>query len=91
MTPRVGVQALALHATAADAAKLTLVTGLSRFPVFRGTLDEVGGTIHLSGVLGLDEDKCMLVQVADLMTSAPLVPHSLPADALQVRLRKPRT
>ncbi len=32
MTPRVDVQALELHATAADAANLTLATGLSRFP-----------------------------------------------------------
>ncbi|MET9319514.1 hemolysin family protein [Streptomyces sp. NPDC003038] len=91
MTPRVDVQALELHATAADAANLTLATGLSRFPVYRDSLDEVVGTVHIRDVLDLDEDKRPLVSVADLMTSALLVPHSLPVDTLLGRLRKART
>ncbi|MEU6756799.1 hemolysin family protein [Streptomyces sp. NPDC046685] len=91
MTPRVDVQALELHATAADAANLTLATGLSRFPVYRDSLDEVVGTIHVRDVLALDEDKRPETSVADLMTSALLVPHSLPVDTLLGRLRKART
>ncbi len=91
MTPRIDVQALALHASAADAANLTYATGLSRFPVYRDTLDEVVGTVHIRDVLDLDEDKRLLTSVADLMTSALLVPHSLPVDTLLVRLRKART
>ena len=57
MTPRVDVQALEAHATAADAANLTLATGLSRFPVYRDSLDEVIGTVHIRDVLALDEGK----------------------------------
>ncbi|MGW7434521.1 hemolysin family protein [Streptomyces sp. NPDC054849] len=91
MTPRVDVQALELRATAADAANMTLATGLSRFPVFRDTLDEVVGTVHIRDVLALDEERRLLVSVADLMTSALLVPHSLPVDILLVRLRAART
>ncbi|MGW7314091.1 hemolysin family protein [Streptomyces sp. NPDC054854] len=91
MTPRIDVQALELHATAADAANLTLATGLSRFPVYRDSLDEVVGTVHIRDVLDLDEDKRPLTPVADLMTSALLVPHSLPVDTLLGRLRKART
>ncbi|MFJ3880210.1 hemolysin family protein [Streptomyces sp. NPDC090077] len=91
MTPRVDVQALEAHATAADAANLTLATGLSRFPVYRDTLDEVVGTLHIRDVLDLDEDKRMLTPVTELMTSALLVPHSLPVDTLLRRLRKART
>ncbi|WP_228974441.1 hemolysin family protein [Streptomyces sp. DH12] len=91
MTPRVDVKALEVHATAADAANLTLATGLSRFPVYRDTLDEVVGTVHIRDVLALDEDKRRLVTVAELATEPLLVPHSLPVDRLLGRLRRART
>ncbi|MFG2417228.1 hemolysin family protein [Streptomyces goshikiensis] len=91
MTPRVDVQALEPHATAADAVNLTLATGLSRFPVYRDSLDEVVGTVHVRDVLALDEDKRPVTSVADLMVSALMVPHSLPVDTLLGRLRSSRT
>ncbi|MFJ5808452.1 hemolysin family protein [Streptomyces sp. NBC_01426] len=91
MTPRVDVRALEARATATDAARLTLATGISRFPVYRDTLDEVIGTLHIRDVLALDEDERDSTPVTDLMTSALLVPHSLPVDTLLGRLRKART
>ncbi len=91
MTPRVDVQALEAHATAADAANLTLATGVSRFPVYRDSLDEVIGTLHIRDVLALEEEQRVKTPVTDLMTSALLVPHSLPVDILLGRLRKART
>ncbi|WP_175409800.1 hemolysin family protein [Streptomyces sp. TRM64462] len=91
MTPRVDVKALEVNATAADAANLTLATGLSRFPVYRDSLDEVVGTVHIRDVLALDEDKRPLTPVADLATEPLLVPHSLPVDKLLGRLRQART
>lgn len=91
MTPRVDVQALEAHATAADAANLTLATGLSRFPVYRDSLDEVIGTVHIRDVLALEEDKRAMTPVTDLATDPLLVPHSLPVDTLLGRLRKART
>ncbi|MDX6759610.1 MULTISPECIES: hemolysin family protein [Streptomyces] len=91
MTPRVDVQALEAHATAADAANLALATGLSRFPVYRDALDQVVGTVHIRDVLALEEDKRPLTAVTDLMTEPLLVPHSLPVDTLLGRLRKSRT
>ncbi|MER5779992.1 hemolysin family protein [Streptomyces sp. NPDC002039] len=91
MTPRVDVRALEARATATDAAHLTLTTGISRFPVYRDTLDEVIGTLHIRDVLALDEDERGRTPVTDLMTSALLVPHSLPVDTLLGRLRRART
>ncbi|GAA2295407.1 hemolysin family protein [Streptomyces kunmingensis] len=91
MTPRVDVQALEAHATAADAARLTHLTGLSRFPVYRDSLDDVIGTVHIRDALALDPDKRALTPVTDLATPPLLVPDSLPADRLLERLRESRT
>ncbi|GGO59315.1 hemolysin family protein [Streptomyces lasiicapitis] len=91
MTPRVDVRALEAHATAADAANLTHATGLSRFPIYRDSLDEVIGTVHIRDILALDPDKRQLTPVTDLASEPLLVPDSLPADRLLERLRATRT
>ncbi len=51
MTPRVQVTALDVQATAEDVANATRATGLSRFPVYRGSLDSVVGIVHIKDVL----------------------------------------
>jgi CBS domain containing-hemolysin-like protein len=86
MTPRVEIRALEASATAADAANLTLATGLSRFPVYRGDLDQVVGTVHIRNVLALEEERRPLTPVTALMTEPLAVPHSLPVDRLLDRL-----
>ncbi|SNX64867.1 CBS domain containing-hemolysin-like protein [Streptomyces sp. TLI_55] len=91
MTPRVDVQALEAHATAADAANLTYATGLSRFPVYRDSLDEVIGTVHIRDVLALEPARRAVTPVTELATEPLLVPDSLPADRLLERLRTTRT
>ncbi|MFB8442467.1 hemolysin family protein [Streptomyces niveus] len=91
MTPRVDVRALEAHATAADAANLSLATGLSRFPVYRDSLDHVIGTVHIRDVLALDEDDRAGTAVTELTTDALLIPDSLPVDRLLRRLRASRT
>lgn len=91
MTPRVDVKALEAHATAADAANLTHATGLSRFPVYRDSLDEVIGTVHIRDVLALEPEQRLVTPVTDLATEPLLVPDSLTADRLLERLRATRT
>ncbi|GGU61162.1 hemolysin family protein [Streptomyces daghestanicus] len=91
MTPRVDVKALEAHATAADAANLSHATGLSRFPVYRDSLDEVIGTVHIRDVLALEPQKRAVTPVTALATAPLLVPDSLPADRLLERMRAART
>ncbi|GAB2596774.1 hemolysin family protein [Streptomyces capparidis] len=91
MTPRVDLYALEAGSTAADAATLTHATGLSRFPVYRESLDEVIGTVHIRDVLALEEDKRARTPVTDLAVPPLLVPDSLPVDVLLGRLRTERT
>ncbi|MGW7359006.1 hemolysin family protein [Streptomyces sp. NPDC054802] len=91
MTPRVDVIALEAHATAADAANLTFATGLSRFPVYRDSLDEVVGTVHIRDVLALPPEQRATAPVLSLATAPLVVPDSLPADRLLERMRAERT
>jgi CBS domain containing-hemolysin-like protein len=91
MTPRVDVQALEAHDSAADAASLAVVTGLSRFPVYRGNLDEVIGTVHIRDVLALNTSVRSLTPVTKLMSEPLLVPETLPVNRLLVRLRNKST
>ncbi|MFD3806535.1 hemolysin family protein [Streptomyces sp. NPDC058619] len=86
MTPRVQVTALDLQTTAEDVANATLATGLSRFPVYRGSLDSVVGTVHIKDVLALPAEERYRHPVASLLREPLLVPESLTVDRLLDRL-----
>jgi len=91
MTPRVQVTALEERATAEDVANATRATGLSRFPVYRGSLDAVIGTAHIKDVLAVPADHRARVPVTDLLREPLLVPESLTVDRLLDRLSGRRT
>ncbi|KPI11112.1 putative signal transduction protein with CBS domain containing protein [Actinobacteria bacterium OK074] len=86
MTPRVQVMALDVQATAEDVANATRATGLSRFPVYRGNLDEVVGIAHIRDVLAVPAEDRPRLRVAELMREPLLVPESLTVDRLLDRL-----
>ncbi|MGW7139221.1 hemolysin family protein [Streptomyces xanthophaeus] len=91
MTPRVQVTALEVQATAEDVANATLATGLSRFPVYRSSLDTVVGTVHIKDVLALPAKERPRTPVSQLMREPLLVPESLTVDRLLDRLSGKRT
>ncbi|MFD8271329.1 hemolysin family protein [Streptomyces flaveolus] len=91
MTPRVQVIALDWRATCEDVANATRATGLSRFPVFRDTLDSVVGTAHVKDVLAVPAERRPRVPVAELMREPLLVPETLTVDRLLDRLSGRRT
>ncbi|WP_406180986.1 hemolysin family protein [Streptomyces sp. NBC_01006] len=82
MTPRVQVTALDVQATAEDVANATLATGLSRFPVYRGSLDTVVGTVHIKDVLAMPAEERHRRPVSRLLRDPLLVPESLTVDRL---------
>ena len=86
MTPRVQVTALDAQATAADVANATRATGLSRFPVYRDTLDSVIGTVHIKDVLAVPAGRRARLPVTELLRDPLLVPESLTVDRLLDRL-----
>ncbi|MFD8147541.1 hemolysin family protein [Streptomyces sp. NPDC059708] len=86
MTPRVQVTALDVQTTAEDVANATMATGLSRFPVYRGSLDTVVGTVHIKDVLALPAEERHRHPVSRLLREPLLVPESLTVDRLLDRL-----
>ncbi|MET9607490.1 hemolysin family protein [Streptomyces sp. NPDC006512] len=86
MTPRVQVTALDVQTTAEDVANATMATGLSRFPVYRGSLDTVVGTVHIKDVLALPAEERHRRPVSQLLRAPLLVPESLTVDRLLDRL-----
>ncbi|HZF90955.1 hemolysin family protein [Streptomyces sp.] len=91
MTPRVQVIALDAQATCEDVANATRATGLSRFPVYRGSLDSVVGTAHIKDVLAVPAERRARVPVSELMREPLLVPETLTVDRLLDRLSGRRT
>ncbi|MCP3820178.1 hemolysin family protein [Streptomyces sp. A3M-1-3] len=91
MTPRVQVTALDVQTTAEDVSNATLATGLSRFPVYRGSLDTVVGIVHIKDVLALPAERRHRFPVAQLLREPLLVPESLTVDRLLDRLSGRRT
>ncbi|MEV7387619.1 hemolysin family protein [Streptomyces sp. NPDC091215] len=91
MTPRVQVVALELRATCEDVANATRATGLSRFPVYRDSLDSVVGTVHIKDIVAMPAEDRAHTSVARLMREPLLVPESLTVDRLLDRLGGRRT
>ncbi|KOT79246.1 membrane protein [Streptomyces rimosus subsp. pseudoverticillatus] len=91
MTPRVQVTALDVQATAEDVATATRATGLSRFPVYRGSLDAVVGVAHIKDVLTVPADRRPRHPVSELLREPLLVPETLTVDKLLDRLSGKQT
>ncbi|WP_433859436.1 hemolysin family protein [Streptomyces kronopolitis] len=91
MTPRVQVMALEVQSTAEDVANATRATGLSRFPVYRGSLDSVVGVAHIKDVLTVPAERRPRHPVSELVREPLLVPTTLTVDRLLDRLSGKRT
>ncbi|MFD0401654.1 hemolysin family protein [Kitasatospora sp. NPDC127121] len=88
MTPRIDVASLQSDATASDVINLTRATGLSRFPVYTHSLDEVTGIVTLKDALAVPAARRGLVRVGELTSPPLLVPETLPAERLLDQLRR---
>lgn len=93
MVPRVDVKALEANESIGDALKLFFKTGTSRLPVYRETLDDVLGILHVKDVFRLvwDNPNAAKLRVAELVRPAYVVPETRPIDDLLQDLRARRT
>ncbi|TWS18367.1 HlyC/CorC family transporter [Tsukamurella asaccharolytica] len=87
MTPRQRIRSLDADDTVADLVALSIESGHSRFPVVRGDLDDTIGLVHVKQALTVPADRRATVTVAEIATTAPVVPTTLDGDALMEQLR----
>lgn len=91
MIPRPDVVAVSARATPAEVERLSVETGHSRFPVYRESLDDVIGFVHVKDVLRLPAgtpDQPVPDQIVRRML---VVPESRPLPALLTDMRSRRT
>ena len=89
MVPRSDIVAIPVDAPLADVIALLKKEGHSRMPVYRGTLDDVAGMVHVRDVLAFwgDEER---FQLAEVMREILFVPPSMPVVNLLGKMRQTR-
>ena len=90
MVPRVDIVALDVETLFPDVVKCMVVQGHSRVPVYRETLDDVIGFIHVKDVLGPVAER-REPKLAPLLRKLLFVAPSLPILDLLVQMRQART
>jgi len=59
MTPRTSIVALEIETLPAQALRMAKRTGYSRFPVYRGDLDQVVGYVHIKDMIWAERDQSL--------------------------------
>src|SRR5262245_11955050 len=76
MTPRVDVVVVPAQATVAEARRIALQAGHSRFPVYGETIDNVLGILHVRDLLRDVEDDTAAATVASVVRPSVCVPET---------------
>ena len=87
MTPRPRLATIARGDSAHDVIELARRTGLSRFPVVDGGIDDVSGVVHLKQAVAVPREKRPDVPVSALQTEPLRVPETMKLDTLLGELR----
>ena len=89
MIPRANIVALEISATQDELLALLAEKQFSRIPVYRGTLDDVLGTIHLKDVLAAVA-KGETLNLRSLIKETPVVSPAMPVIDLLLTMRESR-
>ena len=89
MIPRANIVALEISATQDELLALLAEKQFSRIPVYRGTLDDVLGTIHLKDVLAAVA-KGETLNIRSLIKETPVVSPAMPVIDLLLTMRERR-
>jgi len=90
MVPRVDIVALDVETPFAEVVKYVIEQGHSRVPVYRETLDDVIGFVHVKDVLAPVADR-RSAKLAAMLRKVLVVAPSLPVFDLLVQMRQART
>ncbi|AZI57914.1 HlyC/CorC family transporter [Nakamurella antarctica] len=87
LTPRVRVRFIKSTESAAEIITAAAETGHSRFPVIGEDSDDVLGLVHLKKALSIPREQRSTVPVSALLSEVPVIPGTMPLDALLDLLR----
>lgn len=87
MTARPSMHALAAGDSADDVIQLARRTGLSRFPVYDESLDDIAGVVHLKAAVAVPRERRADVPAGALATEALRVPETAHLDTLLADIR----
>ena len=89
MIPRADIVAIDIDTTQEELLTLLAEKQFSRIPVYRGTLDDVLGTIHIKDVLSTIA-KGQPVEIKSLIREIPIVSPAMPIIDLMLTMRQSR-
>jgi len=87
MTPRVRMASVEAHDPVEEIIELSAQTGFSKFPVIKGTSDNVVGSVHVKQAVAVPRGERRSTLVREIMVPATVVPESLRLDPLLALLR----
>jgi CBS domain containing-hemolysin-like protein len=87
MTPRLRMAVLDANDPVSEAIELSAATGFSKFPVIKGTTDNIVGSMHVKQAVAVPRAERAETQVREVMVAATVVPESLRLDPLLSLLR----
>src|SRR3954447_11315368 len=87
MTPRVQMACIDANDPVSEVLELSQSTGFSKFPVIKGTSDNVVGSVHVKQAVAVPRSERAHTLVREVMVDATVVPESLRLDPLLSLLR----
>jgi CBS domain containing-hemolysin-like protein len=87
MTPRVQMACVDLTDPVSEVIELSGATGFSKFPVIKGSSDNVVGSVHVKQAVAVPRSERNDTLVREVMVEATVVPESLRLDPLLSLLR----
>jgi CBS domain containing-hemolysin-like protein len=90
IVPRVRIAALDIDAPPSEAVAAILDSPYTRLPVYRETIDEIVGFVHTKDVARHAAQDGGIIEIASLVRPVLVVPASMKADQLLVRMREER-
>ncbi len=91
MTPRPNIVAIAADSSLEDLRKLVIHEQYSRIPVYKKSIDDVVGFVHVRDVFELDEDSRANKTVATLVRPIRFVPETKPVKDLMREMQADNT
>jgi len=89
MVPRPEVVALSIDLPPEECLQTVLDSPYTRYPVYRGSLDEIVGVLHIRDlIVALNDRGIAAVEVADLVRPAYMVPETKDLAALLAEFRR---